>query len=146
MYKEDEQIIINFVTILILVDGFLQFIGILSTYMGNNGHNPYFSRWFSAIEYWSFFSRFWRYVTILILVDGFLQFLKKWRIFISMRVTILILVDGFLQSEHEELNRMQVLVTILILVDGFLQFFIKKLANSKKQEVTILILVDGFLQ
>ena len=50
MYKEDEQIIINFVTILILIDGFLQFIGILSTYMGNNGHNPYFSRWFSAMD------------------------------------------------------------------------------------------------
>ena len=38
------------VTILILVDGFLQYV---SLYMGQptlKSHNPYFSRWFSAIS------------------------------------------------------------------------------------------------
>ncbi len=61
------------------------------------GHNPYFSRWFSAIS--SKISEITnKVVTILILVDGFLQFsirdVKR-----SIRVvTILILVDGFLQS------------------------------------------------
>ena len=38
------------VTILILIDGFLQYdyVGYLSTFGG--GHNPYFNRWFSAIN------------------------------------------------------------------------------------------------
>ena len=36
------------------------------------GHNPYFSRWFSAIE-WDTLNKGVKYVTILILVDGFLQ-------------------------------------------------------------------------
>ena len=38
------------VTILILIDGFLQFVvpaGIISIL---NSHNPYFNRWFSAIK------------------------------------------------------------------------------------------------
>ena len=39
------------VTILILVDGFLQldFLNYLQ-FVGPKSHNPYFSRWFSAIE------------------------------------------------------------------------------------------------
>ena len=61
------------VTILILVDGFLQ----LETgpYMKNimEGHNPYFSRWFSAILVKSDLVK-GESVTILILVDGFLQY------------------------------------------------------------------------
>ena len=37
------------VTILILVDGFLQLgIAAIKNFI-NNSHNPYFSRWFSAI-------------------------------------------------------------------------------------------------
>ena len=37
------------VTILILIDGFLQ-LDSLTTYLGHpSGHNPYFNRWFSAI-------------------------------------------------------------------------------------------------
>ena len=36
------------------------------------GHNPYFSRWFSAIQT-EVIKRFYVEVTILILVDGFLQ-------------------------------------------------------------------------
>ena len=37
------------VTILILVDGFLQFVARGGLKMLKEGHNPYFSRWFSAI-------------------------------------------------------------------------------------------------
>ena len=38
------------VTILILVDGFLQLVlMLLITFLGK-GHNPYFSRWFSAMK------------------------------------------------------------------------------------------------
>ena len=37
------------VTILILVDGFLQFLAHYSTQREDKCHNPYFSRWFSAI-------------------------------------------------------------------------------------------------
>ena len=38
------------VTILILIDGFLQLKGVIK--MGNQvrRHNPYFNRWFSAIQ------------------------------------------------------------------------------------------------
>ena len=37
-----------------------------------NGHNPYFNRWFSAIQYlWCIGGVIM--VTILILIDGFLQ-------------------------------------------------------------------------
>ena len=38
------------VTILILIDGFLQSKKEGATYNSYNGHNPYFNRWFSAIE------------------------------------------------------------------------------------------------
>ena len=63
----------NEVTILILIDGFLQ-----SNHAPNN--------------------RFWREVTILILIDGFLQYkLSTDEIISSLEVTILILIDGFLQ-------------------------------------------------
>ena len=37
------------VTILILVDGFLQYQNTSKLHGGGNCHNPYFSRWFSAI-------------------------------------------------------------------------------------------------
>ena len=37
------------VTILILIDGFLQFIDYLGYFSDGIGHNPYFNRWFSAI-------------------------------------------------------------------------------------------------
>ena len=38
------------VTILILVDGFLQSIDNITIKLEYKGHNPYFSRWFSAIS------------------------------------------------------------------------------------------------
>ena len=38
------------VTILILIDGFLQLIKHEKREKGVIGHNPYFNRWFSAIE------------------------------------------------------------------------------------------------
>ena len=38
------------VTILILIDGFLQFNDSQLIELFNYGHNPYFNRWFSAIK------------------------------------------------------------------------------------------------
>ena len=40
----------NNVTILILIDGFLQYKILQSACNTITGHNPYFNRWFSAIE------------------------------------------------------------------------------------------------
>ena len=40
----------DFVTILILVDGFLQYTKSDIFKAGLLGHNPYFSRWFSAMS------------------------------------------------------------------------------------------------
>ena len=37
------------VTILILIDGFLQYVNMGSLCQLMQGHNPYFNRWFSAI-------------------------------------------------------------------------------------------------
>ena len=39
----------------------------------DNCHNPYFNRWFSAMEIYSSKANEISYVTILILIDGFLQ-------------------------------------------------------------------------
>ena len=36
-------------------------------------HNPYFNRWFSAINEWAINNFIHMLVTILILIDGFLQ-------------------------------------------------------------------------
>ena len=62
------------VTILILIDGFLQYVCKYKLLLDCCCHNPYFNRWFSAI-----FIRFNSNgdvldVTILILIDGFLQY------------------------------------------------------------------------
>ena len=61
------------VTILILVDGFLQFRLDDSILECSMSHNPYFSRWFSAICSVTGCVNANSDVTILILVDGFLQ-------------------------------------------------------------------------
>ena len=42
--------------------------------MSNNSHNPYFNRWFSAIENGLTKVKLQTEVTILILIDGFLQY------------------------------------------------------------------------
>ena len=60
------------VTILILVDGFLQYKEDKIKNVYDLCHNPYFSRWFSAIDTILLEARE-KNVTILILVDGFLQ-------------------------------------------------------------------------
>ena len=39
------------VTILILIDGFLQYIKLNSDTLFIDSHNPYFNRWFSAMSY-----------------------------------------------------------------------------------------------
>ena len=61
------------VTILILVDGFLQYAEMDELNIDGISHNPYFSRWFSAIRNLRNSSVTILSVTILILVDGFLQ-------------------------------------------------------------------------
>ena len=65
-----------YVTILILIDGFLQCSVQLSNYEPQNCHNPYFNRWFSAIEDKQIKKYDLLKVTILILIDGFLQFIS----------------------------------------------------------------------
>ena len=86
------------VTILILIDGFLQYP--LTNCIKHTicCHNPYFNRWFSAIHKKTMASLFVKKVTILILIDGFLQLDANRVINTLMTVTILILIDGFLQS------------------------------------------------
>ena len=41
---------VNTVTILILIDGFLQFYYNAYVVIRSKSHNPYFNRWFSAIS------------------------------------------------------------------------------------------------
>ena len=60
-------------------------------------HNPYFNRWFSAINTYVRTNKALANVTILILIDGFLQYLKSGHTKVWYNVTILILIDGFLQ-------------------------------------------------
>ena len=61
------------VTILILIDGFLQYGVEVPDKKWINCHNPYFNRWFSAIMYKYQEKVIEGIVTILILIDGFLQ-------------------------------------------------------------------------
>ena len=61
------------VTILILIDGFLQYLININNSQLIECHNPYFNRWFSAIL--DIVSKTLKNaVTILILIDGFLQY------------------------------------------------------------------------
>ena len=61
------------VTILILIDGFLQYNITNIKEIDIMGHNPYFNRWFSAIICMLSRKISSGCVTILILIDGFLQ-------------------------------------------------------------------------
>ena len=61
------------VTILILIDGFLQYLKDFNLKNDEIGHNPYFNRWFSAIICQIIKVEKVVGVTILILIDGFLQ-------------------------------------------------------------------------
>ena len=63
------------VTILILIDGFLQ--SVVDTILQHFyiSHNPYFNRWFSAIGGNYYEKKSKGNVTILILIDGFLQYM-----------------------------------------------------------------------
>ena len=61
------------VTILILIDGFLQFKMVEEKYFKICSHNPYFNRWFSAMLVDTMRELLKQVVTILILIDGFLQ-------------------------------------------------------------------------
>ena len=61
------------VTILILIDGFLQCYSGAKAWGKITCHNPYFNRWFSAIINRGETMFNFEDVTILILIDGFLQ-------------------------------------------------------------------------
>ena len=50
--KGGENIDIWNVTILILIDGFLQWVKKILVFILGVSHNPYFNRWFSAIYNW----------------------------------------------------------------------------------------------
>ena len=67
------------VTILILIDGFLQLLADTSITFADISHNPYFNRWFSAIDLDVLKANI-KYVTILILIDGFLQYEVKFKL------------------------------------------------------------------
>ena len=86
------------VTILILIDGFLQFKQKKDKEDRKSCHNPYFNRWFSAIliqnhylkQFFShnpYFNRWFSAIGT-----------QKGSIWSEWNVTILILIDGFLQS------------------------------------------------
>ena len=109
------------------------------------GHNPYFSRWFSAMCFYfslmasytshnPYFSRWFSAIHGLrrmnIMKISHNPYFSRWFSAIIAeaaataaedKVTILILVDGFLQYRHIETVIKCTWVTILILVDGFLQ-------------------------
>ena len=86
----------NIVTILILIDGFLQLMIRKRRFTPQKCHNPYFNRWFSAMLSLKRLLTV-DIVTILILIDGFLQYFMELHLKMSDLVTILILIDGFLQ-------------------------------------------------
>ena len=92
MIKKTEE-----VTILILIDGFLQYELNVYKEVHEKCHNPYFNRWFSAISLKVAYTYTHNKVTILILIDGFLQWFKRHRHIYKKIVTIIILIDGFLQ-------------------------------------------------
>ena len=71
------MIVWKLVTILILIDGFLQLCCDKNKNRSYIRHNPYFNRWFSAI-YFSLQADCGAIVTILILIDGFLQYIKQY--------------------------------------------------------------------
>ena len=64
---------VKIVTILILIDGFLQYENNNNKTPKNSCHNPYFNRWFSAMIDIDQEEYIQKVVTILILIDGFLQ-------------------------------------------------------------------------
>ena len=108
-------------------------------------HNPYFSRWFSAMGFrWS---QKWRKtsVTILILVDGFLQYNVANFVLSYSQVTILILVDGFLQYMNKE-SKMNCGLSHNPYFSRWFSAIIYVFEKIYSTIVTILILVDGFLQ
>ena len=84
------------VTILILIDGFLQYQRKSKMNKYPSSHNPYFNRWFSAMLMLTLAKNL-STVTILILIDGFLQLGLTHQGIKLLCVTILILIDGFLQ-------------------------------------------------
>ena len=86
------------VTILILIDGFLQYIKMHYSEKDKKGHNPYFNRWFSAIYHEG--DRDWA------LYESHNPYFNRW-------------FSAILNNTHKRKTKQE--VTILILIDGFLQ-------------------------
>ena len=91
--------VVRKVTILILIDGFLQYEYGIYEPINYYCHNPYFNRWFSAMSAIADEAHPYGWVTILILIDGFLQCNGDILDSKMLSVTILILIDGFLQYQ-----------------------------------------------
>ena len=72
--RTNKDIVCLRVTILILIDGFLQYGIRITSNAFCKSHNPYFNRWFSAITVVYSICSTIKSVTILILIDGFLQY------------------------------------------------------------------------
>ena len=96
-----ELLTVCIVTILILIDGFLQFNNYDCLDPVNYGHNPYFNRWFSAILI---------FTTKKEKKACHNPYFNRWFSAIT-----------FIEFEQYKKK----MVTILILIDGFLQYNIK---------------------
>ena len=134
------------VTILILIDGFLQQKNNIFSFCQTLCHNPYFNRWFSAILH---------HRSLILRECRHNPYFNRWfsairvtagNSFKHICVTILILIDGFLQQEH--------ILVVLYLKNGHNPYFnrwfsaiwIQDAPTRSNTKVTILILIDGFLQ
>ena len=109
------------VTILILIDGFLQY----------------------KVEFMEYYIPL---VTILILIDGFLQCILYCCFLIIISVTILILIDGFLQYCYSDKMGYCEHCHNPYFNRWFSAIGLKWEEEAKIVKVTILILIDGFLQ
>ena len=69
MEDEKELFKIYLVTILILIDGFLQYYNDRRNKSDSIGHNPYFNRWFSAMT---------DYLTVDCLINGHNPYFNRW--------------------------------------------------------------------
>ena len=110
------------VTILILIDGFLQYMEPMNKEEEDISHNPYFNRWFSAIGLKT---------NIKIMMTCHNPYFNRW--FSAIKVTG---IDETTRKGHNPyfnrwfsailvLNYLRdscFWVTILILIDGFLQY------------------------
>ena len=135
---------VEIVTILILIDGFLQSLFVCITEKAVYCHNPYFNRWFSAIPMGTlgvfndighnpYFNRWFSAIsdTVLIIIGikSHNPYFNRW--FSAIRLIKFLIVEAL--SHNPYFNRWFSAIRIDEILDNF-------------EEVTILILIDGFLQ